>query len=288
MSRDEHVQFDVDRLLEQTFLDDLPADAEEMMGKQLDRFRHRWLETERQEAAISLRPRRWTTALIRVSLAAVSVLFIILGLRLRASSPQADLGSSLAALQWQALFSGRITDFQSMECAVRLGRPNEPSQQFVIQWISPEETRVRLVIAGEESVRTVHPPKPEGSVLELIAKSGPDETAAPTGLEAELRPVEGLLSSAQLRKLLDGRWQPAGTERRDGCDWKSFSVNNAPDASPSRVTVDTCTFLPVRLEKEVGSGEWIEAVFHWVFRSEPRGLLYPRRVSRSSAETTPS
>jgi hypothetical protein len=288
MRRDKTVRQDLERLLGKAFPDDLPADAEEMMRRQLDRFRQRWVEKEREDALVSIRPRRWTAALIRISLAAVSVLIIILGLRLRASSPRADLGSSLASLQWEAFFSARIMDFQSMECAVRLDRPEEPSQHFVIQWLSPEETLVRLVIAGEESVRTVYPPKSERSVLELIAKSGPDETAAPPHLEAELRPVEGLLSSAQLRKLLDGRWRLAGTERRDGCDWKSFSVTNAPDASPSRITVDTCTSLPVRLEKEVGSGERIEAVFRWVPQSEPRGLLFPRHVSRSAAETTPS
>jgi len=278
----------LERLLRTAFPDDLPADAEEMMGRQLDRFRQRWVEKEREDALESIRSRRWTAALIRISLAAVSVLFIILGLRLRASSPQADLGSSLASLQQAAYFSGRIMDFQSMECAVRLDRPEEPSQQFFIQWISPEETRVRLIRAGEETVRTVHPPKPERSVLELIVKSGPDETVATSRLEAELRPVEGLLSSAQLRKLLDGRWRLAGTERRDGCDWKSFSVSRVSDASPSRITVDTCTSLPIRLEKDVGSGEKIEALFRWVPRSEPRGLLFHRPVSRGAAETTPS
>jgi hypothetical protein len=179
-------------------------------------------------------------------------------------------------------------DFQSMECAVRLDRPEEPLKQFVIQWISPEETRVRLVRAGEETMLTVHPPRPERSVLEFIAEPGPDETAAPPELEAELRPVEGLLSSARLRKLLDGRWQLAGIERRDGCDWKSFSVSSSLDTSSSRITVDTCTSLPVRLEKEVGPGEKIEALFRWVPRSEPRGLLFPRHVSRSEGETTPS
>ena len=288
MKRDKPIRQDLESLLGKAFPDDLPRDAEEKMKNALDLFRERWVEKERQDASVSTRPRRWPAAIAWASLAAVSGLFVILGLGLRASSPRADLGSSLASLQWAAFFSGRIMDFQSMECAVRLDKPEEPSQHFVIQWISPEETRVRIVSAGEETVRTVHPPKPDRSVLELIAASGPDYAAVPPELEAELRPVEGLLSSAQLRKLLDGRWQPTGSERRDGCDWESFSVNKAPEASPSRITVDTCTSLPVRLEKEVGSGERIEALFHWLPRGESRGLLSPQHVSRSAAETTPS
>jgi hypothetical protein len=288
MNRDEHAHTDVDRLLEDAFPDDLPAEADAKMASQLDRFCQRLMEAEKYKASVSIRPHRWSKVLAGASLAAVSVLFIIIGLGLRASRPQADFGSSLASLQWAAFFSEKITNFQSMECAVHLSRLGKASEQFIIQWITPEETRIRIIAAGEESVRTVHPSKPESSVLEHIAEPGPIESAAPVRLEADLRPVEGLLSSSELRKLLDGRWQPAGTERKGECDWESFSVSSARAVSPSRVTVDTCTFLPVRLEKEVGSGERIEALFRWVLRSEPRGPILRQHVSRSATETAPS
>jgi hypothetical protein len=157
MTRDKRVHSDLDRLLRMAFPDDLPAEAEAKMASQIERFRQKWMEKEREITPVSTRSRRWPAAVAWASLTAVSILFIILGFRLRSTDPKADLGSSLASLQWAAFSSGRIMDVQSMECAVRLDRPGEPSKRFVIQWISPEETRVRLVVAGEETVRTVHP-----------------------------------------------------------------------------------------------------------------------------------
>jgi hypothetical protein len=288
MIEEKPVYPDLDGLLERAFPDDLPADVAERMGRPLSLFRERWEKAERREVVPSRGARRFSTVFFKVSVAAAAILFIVIGLRLRASGPGADLGSSLASFQRAAFYSGRIADFQSMECQVRLDRPEESPQEFVIQWVSPEETRVRIIRAGEESRLTLHPPRPERSVLELISASGPSTSAVPPQVDAELHPVEGLLSSAQLQRLLDGRWQAAGTERRDGCDLQSFSVESAPDYRPSRITVDGCTSLPIRLEREVGPGARIEALFRWVPRSQPRGLLSPRPSPRGEAETTPS
>jgi hypothetical protein len=286
MTRDESAHPEIDRALKRAFADDLPADVEAEMAGQIDRFRERWAGRERKVALAPIRSLRWTAALVKVTLAAVSVLFIVLGLRLRASSPPFSLGSSLASLHWEALLSARITDIRSMECAVHLARPEGPPQEYVIQWISPTETRIRLITAGQETVRTFHHSTPQSSVLELMARPRPEESAAPADLDIELRPVESLLSSGHLRGLLEGKWRPAGTERKDGCDWKLFSVSKAADESISKITVDTCTSLPVRLERESGTGETMEAFFHWVPQAEPAGSLFPRRLSRSAGEST--
>jgi hypothetical protein len=269
MRRDDEKHLDVDELLKQAFPDDLPAEAGERMAFQLSRFRREWDTPGEAKDVRSFPSRHWSPALARVSLAAASILLIILGLILGPSGASSGLASSLATLQKAASVSGQVGSEQTMVCTVQLDKPGANSPRFVIQWISPEETRVRMILAGEEIIRTIRPPREDGSVLAFMAKDRRKETSAQPQLEEELLPVEDLLTPSRLRRFLQGRWRPAGVERMDGCDWESFSISKNAGAAPSRVTVDTCTFLPVKLEKELDKGGKIEAVFRWAPRSEP-------------------
>lgn len=271
MRSDEQKPFDIDGLLEQAFPDDLPAEAEERMAGRLSRSRQEWQMTEKGTIARSPSPRRWSLALARISLVAVSAVVVILGLSLRPSGPPTGLASSLAALQKAASVSGQVGSDRALECTVRLER-EEASSWFVIEWINPEETRVRVILSGKETLHTIRLRKVDRSLLELVARIGGKETGDQPPLAAELLPVEDLLTSSRFRRLLEGSWRPAGIERLDGCDWESFAISKTPGAAPSRVTVDTCTFLPVRLEKELGPGGMLEAVFRWAPRSGPGAI----------------
>jgi hypothetical protein len=269
MRRDSEKPIDMDGLLKQAFPDDLPGDAEARMAAQLDRFRKEKESSGEAPALRAPRPRRFYLALARISLTAASASLIVLGLSLRPQRSQTALASSLTALQKAVSVSGRLGSARTMECAVRLDKGGESPLRFVIRWISPLETQVAIIQGGETSVRTIRTPRTDQSVLEFVTGAAEKKIRDQPPLEAELLPVEDLLTASRLRRLLDGRWLPAGSERTDGCDWESFSIDKTPGEPPSRVTVDSCTFLPMKLEKELGRGGKIEAVFRWNQRNGP-------------------
>jgi hypothetical protein len=272
MRKNKQKHGDVDGLLKQVFPDNLPVEAEAKMSVQFDRFRKEWEKAEEARDVRASQPRRLSLALARISLVAASVSLIVLGLSLRSKRPPSALASSLAAVQKAASVSGQVSGDRTMECTVRLDKTGDPSSRYIIRWISPLETQVEVTQAGETSVRTIRPRNPERSVLAFIAKDGQQETRVQALLDAELLPVEDLLNSSRLRRLLDGRWLPAGIERTDGCDWESFSISKASGEPPSRVTVDSCTFLPMKLEKDLDKGGKLEAVFRWIPRSGPAAV----------------
>ena len=269
MMRNGKGQIDVDVWLNRVFPDDLPRESEAEMAAQLDRFKKEWEQAGKARTARTLRPRLLTLIQARIALAAASIVLIVLGFFIRPKSPPTALASSLATLQKAVSVSGQVGGGRAMECTARLDEPGDASSLYVIRWISPEETLVRIVLAGEESLLTIRPRKTERSVLELVSRSIEEELGEQQRLGPELLPVEDLLTSSRLRRLLDGRWLPAGVERTDGCDWESFSIATRPGEPSSKVTVDTCTFLPVKLEKDLDKGGKLEAVFHWLPQSGP-------------------
>lgn len=269
MRREGEQPLDVDGLLKQVFPDDLPKDTEARMAAQLERFREESENIRRVGAIRVFRPGRPYLALARISLTAAAVTLIVLGVSFRPKRAPTALASSLSALQKAVSVSGQLGSVQTMECTVRFDKAGESSLRFVIRWISPLETQVEIIQAGETSVRTIRPQRTDESVLEFVTGAVEKKTRIQPPLDAELLLVEDLLSSSRLRRLLDGRWLPAGVERMDGCDRESFSIDKTPGEPPSRVTVDTCTFLPMKLEKELDRGGKLEAVFRWNPRSGP-------------------
>jgi hypothetical protein len=269
MKRDGEKPIDVDGFLKQVFPDDLPVEAEVRMAAQLDRFRNEKENAGKARALRSFRRRRLYLALARISLTAASVFLIVLGLSLRPEGPRTALASSLTALQKAVSVSGQIGSVRTMECTVWLDRGAESSLRFIIRWISPLETQIAIIQGGETSLRTIRTRRTDESVLEFVTGAAEKKTRDQPPLDAELLPVEDLLTSSRLRRLLDGRWLPAGSERTEGCDWESFSIDKTPVELPSRVTVDTCTFLPMKFEKELDRGGKLEAVFRWNLRSGP-------------------
>ncbi len=260
---------DVDGLLKQVFSDDLPVDAEARMAAQLDRFRLDWEKTRKARDVRASRLGRLSFAPARVVLVVASVCLVVLGLSLRPKKTPTALASSLVLLQKTVSVSAQVSTQRTMECTVSLDTAEKTSLRYVIRWISPEETQVRVLRDGKEVVHTFHPQRMENSVLELIARPGGKKTRDEPPLEMELLPVEDLLTPSRFLRLLEGRWRPAGIKRQDGCDQESFSIGKFPAAAPSRLTVDACTFLPVKLEQDFGPGEKLEAVFRWASQSEP-------------------
>lgn len=266
---------DVDGLLKQVFADDLPVDAEAALAAQFDRFRETWGKTETAREARASRLRRLSFSPARIALVAASICFIAFGFSLRLRRTPTPLASSLATLQTAASVSGQVGSGRIMGCTVHLDTEGGDTLRYVIRWVSPEETQVRIILAGEESVRTVFSQSGDRSVLELVSRAAERETREELPLDAELLPVEDLLTSSRLRRLLAGRWLPAGIERTNGCDRESFSIARTIEELPSKVTVDACTFLPMKLERKLDKGGKLEAVFLWIPQSQP-GLDFRR------------
>jgi hypothetical protein len=276
MKRNAKKLIEADRWLNQAFPDDLPVDAEAKMSAQFERFRKEWEKVGKAQDVRASRPRRLSSAPVRILLAAASALLVVLGFSLRPTSPPTALASFLSVLQKTVSVSGQVSSDRTMECTVYLDKAGYDSSRYIISWISPEETQVRIILAGEESVRTIRPRNAESSVLTFMAEDGQQQAEIQPALDAELLPVKDLLTSSRLRWLLDGRWLPVGVEKADGCDWESFSILKGSGGTPSRVTVDTCTFLPMKFEKDLDTGGKLEAFFRWAPRSGPGAV--PRTI----------
>ncbi len=263
MKKRDRLEPDIDGLLKQTLRDDLPPEVGARMRKRLDQFRRRTEETVQEDMRPALTWRRpWILIAPTVPVAA-AVLFIVLGFLLSRPGRRSILGDSVAAYQKVAVISGEISAARSMECLVRFSKGGELLQEFRIQWLTPRRTLVRILGPDKELTRTISLPPASRSVLEQLAQSASAVEQIEPELGAELLPVEGLLSPSRLVGLLEGRWQPGGSERRGDCDWESFFIVGPRVEPRSRITVDSCTGLPARLEREIGSGEKVEAVFRW-------------------------
>ncbi len=269
MIKNGKTRLDVDGWLTRTFPDDLPADVETGMAAQLDRFRKALATAGEARDVRELRSRPLTFVSARIAIVSASACLIVFGLYLRPKRTPTALASSLATLQTAASVSGQVGGGRSMECTVHLEKAGESLPRFVIRWISPEETQVRVVQAGEESLWTIRPRQTQRSTLEFVTRPAEDEPGELPRLDQELLPIEDLLTASQLRRFLSGRWRPTGFERTDGCDRESFSIVTSAGVPSRRVTVDTCTLLPVKLEKDLDTGGKLEAVFDWNPRSGP-------------------
>jgi hypothetical protein len=273
MKNHEKTNPDLDKLLKQTLKDDLPPQTETRLKQQLTRFRRQVEERKRKEIRPLPRSRRFPVVFTRAALAAAGVGLIVLGFAIGRMSRQNIMVASFTTYQKEAAVFAGISDARHLKCRVRVSGGAEPSREFLIEWLSPRETRVRILEPEKEMTKTVRLPAAESSVLEEIASASQGTGGRGETLDAELRPVEDLLSSARLTGLLDGAWQLVSSGRGDNCDWESFSVVVGGTAPRSKIVVDSCTGLPTRLEHVTVSGENLEAVFNW--NAENSGPLNP-------------
>jgi hypothetical protein len=273
MKNEKQPDFDLNELLKQTLKDDLPALTEVRLKQQLTRFRRRVEERRRDEFRHSFGSRRIPAVFARTALAAAGILLVVLGVSIRGSGRQNILVSSFTAYQKEAAVFAGISDARNLKCRVRLSGRAMPAREFLIDWMSPRETRVRILEPDGEITKTVYLPAAKRSVLEEIASASHGAGGRGEVLDAQLGPIEDLLSSSRLTGLLEGYWQLESSGRRGDCDWESFSVVVGRTAPRSRIILDTCTGLPTRLEHVTALGENLEAVFNW--NTENSGPLNP-------------
>jgi hypothetical protein len=286
MKNDKQPDFDLDELLKQNLKDDLPPQTEARLRRQLLSFRRRVEERKREDVRLSFGSRGYAVVFARVALVGAGLLLIILGLSIRSLSRQNLLVESFTSYQKEAAVFAGISDARYLECRVRVSRDAEPSREFLIEWLSPRETRVRILEPEGELTKTVFLPPAERTVLENIASALHGVAEAGAKVDEQLRPVEGLLSSSRLTGLLEGSWQQESSGRQGDCDWESFSVAGVRTAPRSKIVVDMCTGLPTRLEHQTGSGENLEAVFNWNMKNsgplKPAGFSGPAEEKKSS------
>jgi hypothetical protein len=273
MKNRERTDLDLDKLLKRTLKDDLPPLTEARLKQQLALFRRRVEERSREESRLLLGSRGIPVVFARAALAAAGVLLIALGFSIRNVGRHNILVASFTTYQKEAAVFAGISDARYLKCQVRVSGGAEPSREFLIEWLSPRETRVRILEPGREMTKTVLLPSAEKSVLEEIASTSQGTGEKGESLDAQFCPVEDLLSSTRLTGLLEGFWQLESSGRRGNCDWESFSVVVGRAAPRSKIVVDSCTGLPTRLEHVTGSGENLEAVFNW--NTENSGPLNP-------------
>jgi hypothetical protein len=248
---------EVDRLLREALVDDLPEALEsELRGEARRAWRRaasasrrsRWWN--RLRVPVGWRPLRPQPALVAAALAMLGV-----GAVMQAAPAPPEVVESFLARQAWASTSRALGRATAMECTVDLADERGQRLSYRVSWRAPGETRVRLEGPAGSSQHTLHRAGDGSSVLMRVARR---DNAL---LDPELRPARAYLSPSALAGRLDAPWRPTPAHQRTPPSVAVFFVGTP--GSGRTVTIDTATHLPLRLDAADRDGRTQAAVCRW-------------------------
>lgn len=228
---------DLDRLLEQGFQDDLPEEVEERMKMQLNRFREKLDNLDREEQVrLHTQPATgrglldwlfdWSLGTMgKHALAFASIFLVVMGGLMQVKGSTGVFADSVSSLGTAAFAHKQIRHAESMTFSVQLRDPD-----------------------GTPGVYTVHlnPRLPGGVRVRLNGR----EIGFHKPLERHLmQAVSPYLSASGLVEQLKGKWVFNGYRQQGDCEWGVFTVEKPGETTKTEVTVDMCTLLPVIIKK---------------------------------------
>lgn len=248
---------EVDRLLREALADDLPEALEsELRGE----ARRAW----RRAASGSGRSRFWDRLRIPLggrpllpqpALVVAALAMLAAGAAMQAAPAPPEVVDSFRGRQTWASTSRAVGRARAMECAVDLAGEGGERLRYRVSWRAPGETRVRLEEPAGSSEHTVRLAGDGSSVLMRAARR---DTAL---LDPVLRPARAYLSPSALAERLDAPWRPAPAHERTAPGVAAFLVGTP--GRGQRVTIDTATHLPLRLDATDRDGRAQTAVCRW-------------------------
>ena len=274
---------DVDRLLREALVDDLPSDAE---GRLRGALRPSWrtaraaASADRGPAQGRGAPLRWTPQ--RALLAAAALVALVVGGVVHLEAGAGPLAESLLEKQTAARVASQLERVSAMSCRLETQDARGRVQRFAIEWRDTGETRVRIEGPEFSQHRTLHLPREAASLLALAQARPPRERPRAGG--PDLLPAETHLSPERLVSLLAGRWERVEGPADGRSSEATFSVSTATWPDAVQVVIDTETDLPVSVERDLRVSEspgptpvpWTRAGFVWTLGPTPPRLLNGR------------
>lgn len=249
----------IDLLLQQTFKDDLPPDAEHAMKRRLDSFRRRMekVETDHTHAGqkehpgvSSLGVGRWVYFLLKKEvLVAVSVLMILLGGFIQSSGSPNKLTENMSVLGTSIVVSNQMSRSQSMTCSIQMSRENEKPLKYSIQWISPNLSKIQVTGPDNTLLKTIWLSEEDIIIADHTNDLLRKERRQTQLSDPLLRPIIGYLAPTELAERMYGEWQLERYQEQEECGQGIFKVALSNERAKLRVTVDLCTYLPVTIKK---------------------------------------
>jgi hypothetical protein len=235
----------LDNLLQRTFKDDLPPEAEAGMNQ-------RFLSLKRAIDKTGQLPeadrRVWVRGLFRKEiLAAASVAMIILGLVMQLGGSQSALAHSIGQLKVILSISAGLDRAASMECVVQKPGAEGAQTTYRVRWRATGDVRVDMDSAGGGQTLWI--------LNETISVAGPgraDVRSMPINTMPpgpEWQPVLEFLSPEILARRMEQHYGLMRSRGRSGAGAGDFLIAGREGSEDVEVTVNAATFLPRTLKK---------------------------------------
>jgi hypothetical protein len=263
MSRKKLSKRDVDQLLQSAFRDDMPAEIEERMRRQIPDF---WLRASNAGPSIaqatvpdSAAIPAWyplSLNLRRALWAACAVFMLIFGGALRLGHTSSFLTESIALRQTASSVTGRIERARQMECRVQARNEQGSTVRYLISWAEGRDSRVEIDGPEGKQVLFAAAPRMRTSMVSIPWQAG---RIQPTGSRPQGRwfePIREFLSAPAIAELLAGQWRATPMPGAGDKNHAAYFIWAEASPNLSLVVVDLQTYLPVSyIRFPKGSGE---------------------------------
>ncbi|UCC40238.1 MAG: hypothetical protein JSV96_01935 [Candidatus Aminicenantes bacterium] len=259
MKKEDSDKFEIDDLLKQTLKDDLPPELESRMKKQLILFRKKMEQSEqkhREETNGALQRLfhggglKWMRWMLKKQvLAPASIIMVVLGAVLQITGPSSVLAESISLLKTSVIASNRVSHAESMECSIKLLSENKEHFKYLIQWLSPNLTRVQVKKQNQDIIKTMWISEEEITIADHATNTLRKVKNVDQIDDPELQHALGLLSPHGLLEQMEGKWQLKQYKQQGDCESGIFTVAFPEEKTLMELTVDLCTFLPTSFKK---------------------------------------
>ncbi len=265
----------LDRLLSGILKDDLPPEVDSRMQGQIHQFQDRLVIKQSQVWHQRILP--------KAVLASGALLLVVVGGFLQAKGPQSLLTENISLVGISLNVSNKVGSSTSMLSSVVLKRENEQTREYVVRWLSSGLTRVDVLTAEHETSKTIWIKKTGITVADYTRETVHEFDHMEQIADPFIQPLLVLLSPENLTEVLYGEWQLRSRQQKGDCEWKTYAITPLQQKKSMQLTVDSCTYLPVKVEKTIafplestlGEKAQLTITFQWNAPIKPQ-LMHPK------------
>ncbi len=249
----------LDHLLLETFKDDMPAEVERAMKKQLDQFRQKMEQTAAQKTgadrkmfrgAAKLKDILWAHFLFRKeALLVVSLLMIVLGSFIQSSGFSNQLSENLSVLGTSVVVSDQMNRSHSMVCSIQMPQENAKPLHYSIQWLSPNMSKIQVKDYRDTLLKTLWFSEEDIVIADHMNDRVYRERYPAHLNDPMIQPIRGYLTPMELRERMSGEWKFKQTDQKGERGLETFTVLLPDEKALLEVVVDLHTYLPVSIKK---------------------------------------
>jgi len=251
--------FDIDKLLKQSYKDDLPPEIKIRMKEPLSIFRNKMEQEEqkrrRERGKITwdlfggkgLKWGQWT--LRRGVPLLASIALIVLGTVLQSSGLNNTLSASISTVGTIASVSGEMARAESMECSVQMFPEEGDPLNYTILWQFPGQKRLDIKNSDKITTKILWFEEEEITIADPINNTLSKVKSTESLDDLKSLELEGYLSPLLLIEKLYGYWE-LKTDISDKNNTKDiYSILQQEKNTNMEITIEKATGLPIYLKE---------------------------------------